>query len=123
MKVEEVEELRARGYNPYDYYNTNEDLRTVIDWLGSRHFIPNDPHDALTPLIHSLLDGGDPFMVLADYADYVRAQDELDAVYRDRQRWAKMSLLNTARLGKFSSDRSISDYARNIWKIAPVEIP
>ncbi|MDR1191869.1 MAG: glycogen/starch/alpha-glucan phosphorylase [Verrucomicrobiales bacterium] len=123
LKVEEVEELRARGYHPYDYYNTNAELRAAIDWLGSRHFIPHDPHDALAPLLHSLLDGGDPFMVLADYADYARAQDELDQVYRDRRRWARMSLLNTARLGKFSSDRSIRDYARDIWKLAPVEIP
>jgi starch phosphorylase len=123
LKVEEVEELKARGYNPYDYYNANEELRAVLDWLGSRHFIPNDPHDTLAPLMHSLLDGGDPFMVLADYDSYCRTQDELDKAYSDRLKWAKMSLLNTARLGKFSSDRSIRDYARNIWKLDPVEVP
>ncbi|MDR1305881.1 MAG: glycogen/starch/alpha-glucan phosphorylase [Verrucomicrobiales bacterium] len=123
LKVEEVEALRARGYQPYDYYHGNAELRAVVDWLGSRHFIPHDAHDVLAPLMYSLLDGGDPFMVLADYAAYCRAQDELDQVYGDRLRWARMSLLNTARLGKFSSDRSITDYARQIWQLAAVAVP
>jgi len=123
LTVPEVEKLWARGYHPYDYYNQDEELHAVIDWLGSRHFIPNDPHDALAPLVHSLLDGGDPFLVLADYAAYVKAQQEADLAYRDPLKWARMSLLNTARLGKFSSDRAISEYARDIWKLNPVAVP
>ena len=123
MKVEEVEALRSRGYNPYDFYNKDEELKAVLDWLGSRHFIPEDPHDCLAPLMHSMLGGGDPFMVLADYKAYCDAQMRADWAYRDRMGWARMSLLNTARLGKFSSDRTIGEYARDIWELEPVQVP
>jgi glycogen phosphorylase len=121
--VQEVDAIVHQGYRPYDYYNGNEELKAVLDWLGSRHFIPNDPHDTLAPLMHSLLGGGDPFLVLADYASYVEAQEKVDRAYRDPVHWAKMSALNTARLGKFSSDRTISQYAQEIWKLSPVRVP
>jgi glycogen phosphorylase len=121
--VQEVDAMVHQGYRPYDYYNGNEELKAVLDWLGSRHFIPNDPHDTLAPLMHSLLGGGDPFLVLADYASYVEAQEKVDRAYRDPVHWAKMSALNTARLGKFSSDRTISQYAQEIWKLSPVRVP
>ncbi len=120
--AEEVEEIRSRGYRSYDYYEQDEELRTVIEWLGSRHFIPNDPHDALHPLVHSLLDGGDPYLVLADYRDYVETQARADQAYGDRQRWARMAFLNAIRVGKFSSDRSIRDYANTIWTLDPVPV-
>jgi len=121
--VQEVDELWANGYNPRDYYNSNEELKAVLDWLGSRHFIPNDPHDTLAPLMHSMLGGGDPFLVLADYAAYVEAQEKVDKAYRDPVHWSRMSILNTARLGKFSSDRTINQYASEIWKLNPVRVP
>ncbi len=121
LKVEEVETLRARGYNPYDLYNGNWELKSVIDWLRSDYFTPGE-HDAFAPICWSLLEGGDPFLVLADYAAYVRAQERVDKAFRDRQRWARMAILNTARVGKFSSDRTIRDYAREIWKLKPVSV-
>lgn len=120
--VDEVEEILGRGYRPYDYYEQDEELRTVIEWLRSRHFLPLDPADALHPLVHSLLDGGDPYLVLADYRDYVETQSRVDAAYQDRQRWARMAFLNAIRVGKFSSDRSIHDYARTIWTLDPVSV-
>ncbi|MDD5262390.1 MAG: glycogen/starch/alpha-glucan phosphorylase [Methylacidiphilales bacterium] len=123
MTVQEVEALRARGYKPQDIYKRDEELKAVMDWLGSRHFIPNDPHDTLAPLLHSLLEGGDPFMVLADYHAYCDAQQKADRAYKDRMGWARMSLLNTARLGKFSSDRTIREYAHDIWNLQPVVVP
>jgi len=123
LNVKEVDALWAKGYNPYDYYTKSEELKFVIDWLGSRHFIPHDPHDTLAPLMHSMLGGGDPFLVLADYASYVAEQQKVDVAYRDPMNWAKMSILNTARLGKFSSDRTINQYAQEIWKLHPVKVP
>lgn len=121
LEVEEVEALRAAGYNPYDYYNSNWELKAVIDWLRSDYFTPGE-QDAFAPLCNSLLDGGDPFLCLADYADYVRAQDEVDKAFSDQKRWAKMAILNTALVGKFTSDRTISEYAEHIWKLPSVEI-
>jgi starch phosphorylase len=121
MKVDEVLELRARGYNPFEYYHGNPELKVVIDWLRSDFFTPGE-QDAFAPLCNSLLEHGDPFLVLADYADYVRAQEELGKAFRDRKRWARMAILNTARVGKFSSDRTIREYAQQIWKLDPVPV-
>ncbi|MBN1403004.1 MAG: glycogen/starch/alpha-glucan phosphorylase [Opitutales bacterium] len=122
LTVEEVEELRARGYNPYDYYYASEELREVVDWIGSDYFTPEAPGE-LSAIRDSLLGGGDPFLVLADYHSYIRAQEAVGKAYQDKARWAKMALLNTARVGKFSSDRTISEYAKHIWKLDPVIVP
>jgi len=122
LNVEEVTELQAKGYNPYAYYDADTELRTVIEWLGSRHFIPNDPHDALQPLVHSFLEGGDPYICLADYRDYVLKQELAAEAYRDHARWSKMAFLNSIRVGKFSSDRTISQYAEQIWSLDRVPV-
>ncbi len=122
MTVDEVKALVHKGYRPWDYYNSNEEIRTLVDWIGSNNFTPNEPHGVLSPLRHSLLEGGDPYLVLADFASYAACQATVDAVYRDKARWAKMAILNTARVGKFSSDRTIREYARDIWKVPPVPV-
>lgn len=119
--VDQVDAIRNKGYNPYDYYNSNWELKAVIDWLRSDYFTPGE-HDAFAPLCSSWLEGGDPFLCLADYADYVRVQEEVDKAFSDKKRWAKMAIMNTARVGKFSSDRTISEYAKQIWKLKPVKI-
>ncbi|TVP79368.1 MAG: glycogen/starch/alpha-glucan phosphorylase [Puniceicoccaceae bacterium] len=119
--VDQVDAIRERGYNPYDYYNSNWELKSVIDWLRSDYFTPGE-HDAFAPLCSSLLEGGDPFLCLADYADYVRAQGDVDKAFSDKKRWARMAIMNTARVGKFSSDRTISEYAKHIWKLKPVKV-
>jgi starch phosphorylase len=116
-----VEALDAKGYNPWNYYGDDEELRAVIDWLGSEYFTPGESH-AFGSLHHSLLDGGDPYKVLADYRTYVQAHERVDAAYRDKSRWAKMAILNTARVGKFSSDRTIREYAKDIWSLPPVSV-
>ncbi len=121
LLVEEVEALVAKGYNPWDYYNSNGELKAVLDWMGSDHFTPGNPN-GLMPLRESLLNKGDPFLCLADYADYCRAQAEVDAAYRNPSRWAKMAILNTARVGKFSSDRTIREYANEIWNLKSIPV-
>ncbi len=121
LTVEEVEALQKRGYNPREYYERNAELRAVLDWVSSDYFTPGE-RGALAPLRHSLVDHGDPFLVLADYEAYCEAQARIDAAYRDKKRWARMAILNTARVGKFSSDRTISEYNRDIWKLKSVEV-
>ncbi len=117
--VEEVEALWKKGYSPWDHYNADEELRAVLDWLGSDYFGKGEAHNLPATVRHSLLDGGDPYLCLADFRAYCDAQARVDAAYRDPRRWAKMAILNTARVGKFSSDRTISEYARDIWKLKP----
>jgi starch phosphorylase len=121
LTVEEVAALWAKGYHPWDYYNTDEELRAVIDWLGSDYFTP-DEHGAFGQVHHSLLNGGDPYLLLADFRSYSDAQARVDATYRDRRKWARMAILNTARMGKFSSDRTIREYAEQIWKLKPAKV-
>ncbi|MFT3780379.1 MAG: glycogen/starch/alpha-glucan phosphorylase [Nibricoccus sp.] len=121
MTVEEVEALRSKGYNPWDFYHGDEELRAVVDWLGSNFFTPHE-HNAFNLVHQSLLGGGDPFMVLADFRAYVDCQSRVDAVYRQPSEWAKKAILNTARMGKFSSDRTIREYAEQIWSLPSVPV-
>ncbi|MBS0631716.1 MAG: glycogen/starch/alpha-glucan phosphorylase [Verrucomicrobia bacterium] len=121
LTVEEVEALYAKGYNARDYYDRDEELRAVIDWLGSDYWTPGE-HGAFAQLQGTLLHDGDPFLVLADFRAYCDAQAKVDAAYRDKARWAKMAILNTARMGKFSSDRTIREYAEQIWSLKAVRV-
>jgi starch phosphorylase len=122
MNAPEAEALQARGYNPWDVYQRDEELRAVVDWLGSDFFTPNVA--GAFSLVHgSLLHGGDPFMVLADFRAYSDAQLRVDAAFRDKSAWARRAILNTARMGKFSSDRTIREYAEQIWNLSPVPVP
>ncbi len=116
LTVDEVQVLNAKGYNPYDYYYNNPELKAVIDWLDTDYFTPGKPR-ALSSIKYSLLDGGDPYLCLADYDSYSKAQERVDAAYRDQSDWARMAILNTAKMGKFTSDRSIKDYVERIWNL------
>ncbi|MFD2167926.1 glycogen/starch/alpha-glucan phosphorylase [Thalassotalea euphylliae] len=116
--VEQVKAIKSKGYNPYDFYETNKELTKIIDWLDSDFFTPGQPYE-LSAIKHSLLDGGDPYLVLADFQSYSDAHQALDVAYRHPERWAKMAILNTALMGKFNSDRSIEDYVNNIWQLTP----
>ena len=121
LTVEQVEALWSKGYNPWDYYHADEELRAVVDWLGSDYWTPGES-GAFAAVHDSLLKHGDPFLVLADFRAYCEAQAKVDAAYRDKARWAKAAILNTARVGKFSSDRTIREYAEQIWKLPAVAV-
>ncbi|WP_438483249.1 glycogen/starch/alpha-glucan phosphorylase [Oleiharenicola lentus] len=121
LNVDQVEELQGKGYNPWNYYQADEELRAIIDWLGSDYFTP-DEHGAFSLVHRSLLDGGDPYLVLADFRAYSDAHAKIDAAYRDKKRWARMAIMNTARVGKFSSDRTIHEYAKQIWKLKALPV-
>lgn len=118
LTVEEVNDLHARGYNPWDYYWADSQVRNAIDWLASDFFTGNSAD--FKPLRDSLLDHGDPYMVLADFASYAKAQSDVDAAYKNPAKWDRMAILNTARMGKFSSDRTISEYAEKVWNLKAV---
>ncbi|WP_413282805.1 glycogen/starch/alpha-glucan phosphorylase [Vibrio sp. MA40-2] len=120
LDVDGVETLRASGYNPFDYYNSDSLLKASMDLLLSDEFTPGQP-GKLRATFDSLLDGGDPYLCLADFASYVKAHEDMDAQYRDQEGWAHKAILNTALVGKFSSDRSIRDYVNNIWKLETVK--
>ena len=120
--VEGIEKLRTEGYDPRSYYEGDEELKAVLDWLSSDFFSPKEGN-VLEDLPKSLLDWGDPFFVLADYRAYVQSQEEVNSAYLDKGRWASMAIRNVAGSGKFSSDRTIGEYASDIWKLSPLKVP
>lgn len=115
LKANEVVDKRAGGYDPREYYEGNSQLKEVIDMVDSGYFSPGEPQ-LFKPITRALLDQGDYYLVLADFADYVNAQQKVAQTYKDTNTWTRMSILNTANMGKFSSDRSVMEYAENIWK-------
>ena len=118
LTAPEVAGLLERGYHPLGYYETNPELREVLDLISSGHFSQGDTR-LFQPLVASLL-YRDEYLVLADYQSYVDCQAEVDRVFRDRERWTRMSILNVARLGRFSSDRAIREYCQRIWGVKPL---
>ena len=120
--VEEVEDLRSSGYDPFSYYESDEELKAVLDWLSSDFFCPGKG-GLISDLTKGLLDWGDPYLVLADYRSYINAQDLAGQLYLDQDQWASKAIHNVAGSGKFSSDRTIGEYAKEIWKLDPVPVP
>lgn len=120
LTAEEVFRIKTAGYRPSDYYASNVQLREAIDLIQKGHFSHGNP-DLFRPLTDSLL-SGDEYLLLADYQSYIDCQDEVAKAYHDVDRWTKMSILNTARTGKFSSDRAIREYCSDIWKATPVPV-
>ncbi len=120
LTAAEVEQVKSNGYDPRDYYNSNEELRNVLDRLAMGYFSPGEK-DLFKPLIDSLLNHDD-YMLLADYQAYSDCQDEVAEAYKNVEHWTTMSILNVARSGKFSSDRTIKEYCDEIWDVKPVKV-
>jgi glycogen phosphorylase len=115
-----VTSLQSSGYHPLEFYQDNPELQGVIERISSGHF-SNGDRELFKPLVDSLL-FHDPFMLFADFRAYVEAQKIVDEAYRDQERWTRMCILNVARMGKFSSDRAIREYCRDIWRVKPVPV-
>lgn len=115
LTADEVAETRARGYRPRTHYEENAELREVVDMIASGFFSPDEP-GRYRGLVDDLLEN-DAFLVLADYAEYVRAQEQVDAVYRDPEEWTRRAMLNTARMGYFTIDRTVQQYADEVWGV------
>ena len=114
MKTEEVDALKP-SYNPSNYFMTNDELKAIIEFIG-RGVNGNDFHELAGNMINN-----DPYMVLADFADYKRVRENLVKTYADREKWSRMSLMNVAGSGIFAADRAVEDYARDIWHVSPVK--
>ncbi|MFA6409661.1 MAG: glycogen/starch/alpha-glucan phosphorylase [Gammaproteobacteria bacterium] len=120
LKADEVMALKNKGYNPGDFIDKSLELRAAIGLITSGHFSPNDKN-LFKPLIDSIL-YRDEYLLCADFESYLACQEKVSTLYRDKTAWTKMSILNTARMGKFSSDRAIREYCQDIWHINPVEV-
>lgn len=116
---DEVDRLRREGYRPQAIYEQSLELKRALDMIAVGAFSPESP-GLFRPIVDSLLAHGDYYMLLADYEDYIRVQGQVEEAYLDQAGWTRMSILNTARIGKFSSDRSVMEYTKNIWKVAPL---
>jgi len=119
LTAEEVARAKSSGYNPWEHYHGNEELKYALDMIASGYFSPGQP-DRFQPIVHTLTREGDHYLLLADYAAYIAAQDEVDALYRHPAQWTRRAILNVAGMGKFSSDRTIAEYAEKIWDAKPV---
>ncbi|KAF3886459.1 MULTISPECIES: glycogen/starch/alpha-glucan phosphorylase [Nostocales] len=120
LNAGEVVQQKAKGYNPWDYYNNNPQLRQAIDQIASGYFSKGDSN-LFKPLVESLKNRDD-YMLFADYQSYTECQQRVDNAYRDRDTWWRMSILNSSRTGYFSSDRTIREYARDIWHVQSVPV-
>ena len=108
--------MRAAGYNPWDFYHGHVELKEVLDMIDSGFFSVEEP-GRYRAIIDTLLHKGDHYLLLADYESYVQTQDLVDQLYKNQEEWSRIAILNVARVGKFSSDRTIAEYAGNIWKL------
>jgi glycogen phosphorylase len=120
LTANEVGELRASGYRPRRIYEENEELRIALDQIRTGYFSEGDSH-RFSDIFHTLVDWGDHYMVLADFTAFAAAQDAVDARFRDPRAWTASAIENMAGMGQFSSDRTIAEYAREIWRVKPLE--
>jgi len=120
LTAEEVRVKKAAGYHPSEYYNSNSNLREAIDSISAGRFSRGDT-DLFKPLVESFIKQ-DPYLVLADYEAYIRCQEQVSLAYKDGDNWTRKSILNTARMGKFSSDRAIREYCEKIWNATPLKV-
>jgi len=121
LTAEQVFELRARGYNPRQYYEMNPVVRETIDQVAAGTFSAGNT-DLFRPIVDSLLNQ-DTYFLLADFQSYLECQYKVAQAFRDQEQWTRMSILNVARMGKFSSDRSIREYCANIWNAPSIDAP
>ena len=121
LNAQEVER-RLPAYNPWEIYHRDEEIRRALELIERDFFSLLEP-GLFEPIVRSLLAGGDRYMLLADLRDYIQTQERVDSAYKDRDHWIRKAILNVARAGKFSADRTIREYASQIWRIGPCEAP
>ena len=127
LSADEATQIRADGYDPWKHYYGDPELKGALDLIASGHFSPSQP-DLFKPVVDALTEGGDPYLVLADFASYLHSQEEVEALYRCPEEWTRRAILNVAGVRGFSSDQAVRNYAEQIWKaetsdLAPSEHP
>ena len=120
LTTPEVADLRARGYNPWEYYNGNPELKQALDMIGNGYFSVEEP-ERYRAIYENLTWNGDHYLLLADYASYIACQERVSALYQNQDEWARRAILNVANMGKFSSDRTIQEYADKVWNVKRVK--
>jgi starch phosphorylase len=122
LTASQVQEMRDQGrYDPWQYYHSNLELKQILDMISSGYFSPDAP-DRFHRIVDNLTSYGDYYMLLADYASYVACQEQVDSVFRKPAEWTEKAILNVARMGKFSADRTVLEYAREIWGLEPLKL-
>jgi starch phosphorylase len=121
LLAEDVVKLKSKGYNPKEYYNSNQMLKRIIDMIAKDFFSKKEP-GLFKSIIDSLLNS-DYYCLLADYQAYIDAQEKVNKLFLNKDEWTKKAILNVARVGRFSSDRSVREYAEKIWKVHPIRNP
>jgi starch phosphorylase len=121
MNADEVNDFKRQGYDPWSYYQADHELKTTLDMIREGAFSPKEP-DLFRPIVRSLLEEGDRFLVLAEYRSYLECQELIGREYRDRESWTIKSILNTANMGQFSSDNTIRQYAEDVWKVKRINL-
>ena len=116
LTSDQVTQTRRNGYNPWNYYNSNLELKEVLDMIANGFFSIEEP-DRYKAIFDNLLNKGDNYLLLADYASYIETQEAVGMIYKNQDKWTRSAILNVASMGKFSSDRAINEYAKNIWKV------
>ena len=119
--TDEVVKIRESGYDPLPYYNNNDELKLAVDMIGSGFFSREQPR-LYEPIVNALLRNGDDYMLFADYASYIACHDDIEALYCNKDEWTRKAILNVAKIGKFSSDRTIREYARKVWQVDAVKV-
>ncbi len=120
LTTQEVADLRARGYNPWEYYNGNPELKQALEMIGNGFFSVEEP-ERYRAIYENLTWNGDHYLLLADFASYIACQERVNALYQDQDEWARRAILNVAHMGKFSSDRTIQEYADKVWNVKRVQ--
>lgn len=120
LTADQVQSTKQKGYDPRIFLSESKSLKRVIDQLNSGYFSGGD-RNLFKPLVDSLI-YSDPYMVLADFESYLQCQEKVELAYRNQDKWAEMAILNVARMGYFSSDRTISEYCSDVWKVSPIKI-
>ncbi len=120
LTTPQVAEMRVRGYNPWDYYHGNDELKQCLDMIGNGFFSVEEA-DRYSPIFNNLTHHGDHYLLLADYASYIATQDRVSQLYLEKDEWTRRAILNVANMGKFSSDRTILEYAEKVWNVKGVK--